>query len=899
MKFKGCKTREPGIRLKVTVLATLAALLPMTTLTAQELLDADEVLIELATAVEGQNYMIVTANPEASAAGAEILKNGGTAVDSMIAAQLVLGLVEPQSSGIGGGAFVLYYDAIEEELTTFDAREKAPAAATEDRFEGLGFIDAWQSGLSVGVPGVPRLMEEMYQRYGLTDVGELASYAQRLALEGFELTERTSSQVTRLLTFNESCTDRRVFRDPVAFDYFVDSDGTASGCSVKPAGTLITNPDYAQTLSTLVEEGADAFYTGPIAADIAQAVQNDLAIAGDMTVEDLENYEVIERAPVCIDYRGHAVCGMGPPSSGALAVGQILGILENFGVGRSQVESTDLATMLDFDLSEPLNADTVHLFAQAGRLAFADRGRFVGDSDFVTVPVEGMLDKDYLLSRAMTITEMDQGAAEAGVPPGVFDPSTPDPTAKNSGTSHISIVDSFGNALSMTTTIESSFGNGVLVRGFLLNNELTDFSFNPGTVDEPTANRVQPNKRPRSSMSPTIVFDEDGNVELVTGSPGGSRIIGYTTQSIMNHIDFELDPQESINVPHYMNRNGRTDVEEPLPGITLEYDAEALAATLVEQFGHSGPLRPEVGVIAQTSGLSIIEVGRNNTLIGGADKRRDGTAIGGEAGTQPTDLPPSQPGNVRAILYSNAGGELFWERSTDDRGAVSDYEIALNGDVLGVFDALSFYDPSLEQGVPYTFTVVAIDNDGQRSSAATATLGGDTGSAPNNLRADVYSATAAELFWQREAAALALRYEIRQDGSVVATTDGVSYFTEDLSPDTGYTFEVIAIDQQGGRSSPASITLRTNGGTESLAAPTELRSAVYSGTAAELFWNRAEMPGLLYEVRRDGEVVGTTNGVSFLDAALMSDNDYIYEVIALDGERRSEASSTSLTTNGG
>jgi len=900
MKNHVCTTRGPGMSLKVTALTAVATLLPMMALTAtaQELPGEDESVMELATAVKGQNYMIVTANPEASAAGAEILKNNGTAVDAMIAAQTVLGLVEPQSSGIGGGAFVVYYDALEEKLTTFDAREKAPAAATEDRFEGLGFIEAWQSGLSVGVPGIPRLMEEMYQRYGLTDIDELVSNAQRLALEGFELTERTSSQVAGLLTRNESCTDRTIFRDPAAFDYFVDSDGTASGCSAKPAGTLITNPDYAQTLSTLAEGGADAFYTGPIAADIAQAVQNDLAIAGDMTVEDLGNYEVIERAPVCIDYRGHAVCGMGPPSSGALAVGQILGIIESFGVGESQVEGTDLASTLDFDLSEPLNADTVHLFAQAGRLAFADRGRFVGDSDFVTVPVEGMLDKDYLLSRAMMITDMDQGAAEAGIPPGVSDPSTPDPSAKNSGTSHISIVDSFGNALSMTTTIESSFGNGVLVRGFLLNNELTDFSFNPGTAEEPTANRVQPNKRPRSSMSPTIVFDKDGNVELVTGSPGGSRIIGYTAQSIMNHIDFELDPQESINVPHYMNRNGRTDIELPLPGITLDYDAEALATALEEQYGHSGPLQPEVGVIAQTSGLSIIEVGPDNTLIGGADKRRDGTAIGGEPDTQPTDMPPSQPGNVRAIAYNNAGVELFWERSTDDRGAVTGYEVALNGDVLGVFDALSFYDPSLEQGVPYTFSVAAIDNAGQRSSVATVTSDDGTNSAPEGLRADVYSSTAAELFWQREATAPALRYEIRQDGNVVETTDGVSYFTDNLSPGIDYSFEVIAIDQQGQRSSPASIMLRTNGSSVSLAAPAELRSTVYSSTAAELFWDRADMPGLLYEVRRDGEVIGMTNGISFFDTTLMGDTAYVYEVIALDGEQRSEASTTSLMTNG-
>ena len=313
---------------------------------------------------------------------------------------------------------------------------------------------------------------------------------------------------------------------------------------------------------------------------------------------------------------------MGPPSSGALAVGQILGIMENFDVG----SDTDSPVG---DLSDPLAVSTVHLFTQAGRLAFADRNLYVGDTDFVTVPVEGMLDEDYLASRAELIGFNDIGPAEPGVPPGDFDPSAPDSTTTDSGTSHISIVDKYGNALSMTTTIESSFGNGVLVRGFLLNNELTDFSFEPVAEDGlPVANRVQPEKRPRSSMSPTIVFDADGDVDLVTGSPGGSRIIGYTAQSVMNHIDFGLDPQASINVPHYMNRNGRTDIEEPIPGITLDYDAEELARVLVEERGHSGPDNPEVGIIEQTSGLSVIEVRDDGTLVGGGDKRRDGTVAG-------------------------------------------------------------------------------------------------------------------------------------------------------------------------------------------------------------------------------------------------------------------------------
>ena len=483
---------------------------------------------DLAQAVVKHREMIVTANPLASAAGAKILRRGGNAVDAMIAAQTVLGLVEPQSSGLGGGAFAVYYDAKSDTLTTFDGREKAPAAATEDRFEGFpsgfaGFVAAWQSGLSVGVPGTPRLLEYMHDKYGKLKWRKLFRPAIKLAKKGYPLTQRTSDQVAGLLARNPSCDDRLFFRDPMAFEYFANPD-----CSAKPAGTLITNPQYAATLKALARKGADAFYEGDIAANIAAAVQGDLAIGGDMTVQDLANYDVVERTPVCIEYRGHDVCGMGPPSSGALAVGQILGILENFDLGAGA----------------PLDVDTVHLFTQAGRLAFADRGLYVGDSDFVTVPVKGMLDKDYLATRAAMITDMDMGRADPGMPPGVFDPWAPHNSNKDSGTSHISIVDRYGNALSMTTTIESSFGNGVMVNGFLLNNELTDFSFTAtDSSGVPIANRVQPNKRPRSSMSPTIVFDEHGRVKIVTGSPGGSRIIGYTAQSIINIIDFGLDPQ--------------------------------------------------------------------------------------------------------------------------------------------------------------------------------------------------------------------------------------------------------------------------------------------------------------------------------------------------------------------
>ena len=611
------------------------------------LLFTPAVFAELPEAVTNHREMVVTANPLATAAGEKILKKGGTAADAMVAVQAVLGLVEPQSSGLGGGAFVVYYDAASGKTTTIDAREKAPASAAGNRFAGLGFFDAWQSGLSVGVPGTPRMMEYVHQQYGRLRWKKLFSRAIKLAKKGFSLTETTSNSVASLLARNASCDDRLFFSDPTALEYFANPDD----CVVKPAGTVMVNKPYAKTLKAMRKYGADAFYTGDIAESIAAAVQGDPRIAGDMTVDDLANYNIVVREPICFNYRGHDVCGMGPPSSGALAVGQILGILENF------------------DLSgDPLDVENVHLFTQAGRLAFADRGLYVADTDFVTVPVEGMLNKAYLATRAALISAMDMGRAEPGVPPGDFDPSAPDASVNEFGTSHVSIVDRYGNALSMTTTIESSFGNGVMVHGFLLNNELTDFSFAATDADGLLiANRVQPNKRPRSSMSPTIVFDDDGRVEIVTGSPGGSRIIGYTAQSIVNMLDFGLDPQEAINVPHYMNRNGRTDIETPIPDVTLNYDAEALAMTLKER-GHSDPTVPieerTVGIIKQTSGLSIIQVlrkkrghhddnddehendedeseddddhhhkyskkkHRRTVLIGGADKRRDGT-VGG------------------------------------------------------------------------------------------------------------------------------------------------------------------------------------------------------------------------------------------------------------------------------
>ncbi|SEA13818.1 gamma-glutamyltransferase [Rubrimonas cliftonensis] len=592
---------------RAAVLALLAALAVALPAFAQGVAARDAArLPEAATATR---EMVVTAHPLASEAGALMLRLGGTAADAMVAAQTVLGLVEPQSSGIGGGAFALWRDGANGALVTLDARETAPMAATPERFldavaAPLEFADAWQSGLSVGVPGVPALMQATHDRWGRLPRATVFAPARRLALAGFPLSGRTADQVEGLLKRNASCADRLFFRDPAAFAHFVEGDATA--CAAKPAGTILRNPAYARLMRRLARRGAAGFYAGPVARAVVEAVRSDPNRPGDMTLDDLAAYRVIARAPVCVGYRGRTVCGMGPPSSGGVAVGQMLRMLEGFDLG-----------------DDPLGERALHLFAEAGRLAFADRNRYVADADFVPVPVAGLLDPGYLAARAALIGERDMGAAAPGDPPGAAAAGA-HVRAKDSGTSHVSIIDRFGNALSMTTTVESSFGNGVMVPGFgfLLNNELTDFSFAP--VDEsgdPVANRVEPGKRPRSSMSPTIVFDAEGALSVVTGSPGGSRIIGYTARALVNALDFGLDAQAAVSAPHVQNRNGATEVEATGETVWPGYDPEALAAALKAR-GH------ETRVAPMTSGLSMIVVGPDGRLTGGADPRRDGVAAG-------------------------------------------------------------------------------------------------------------------------------------------------------------------------------------------------------------------------------------------------------------------------------
>ena len=536
--------------------------------------------------VEADNWMVVAANPHAVRAGADVLARGGTAADALVAVQVMLGLVEPQSSGLGGGAFLVWHDADSGELTTFDGRETAPLAATPRLFqdasgEPLKFFDAVVGGRSVGTPGTPALLAEVHKRFGMREWAELLAPAMTLAEDGFRVSPRLAQLV--------AADAERLGSSKITAEYFIPS-----GVPIAAGSTLVNLP-YAQTLKVLSEQGVGAFYAGDLAKTIVATVQG-AENAGVLSEVDLAIYRVKERPAVCASYRAHEVCGMGPPSSGAIAVGQTLGMLEGY------------------DLSAGPNDVTVRrLIGDASRLAFADRGRYVADSDFVPVPVEGMLDTSYLSERGALLAG-DDALPEVAAGNPTFDHAlnwADDEAIELPSTSHISIVDSFGNVASMTTTIENGFGSRLMVGGFLLNNELTDFSFRSHRDGVPIANRVEPGKRPRSSMSPTIVM-KDGAPVIVAGSPGGSRIIGYTAQAIIGMIDWGLDPQQAAALPHAVNRFGTYDLE-----------AGTSAEALAEGLGAVGYETNERGL---TSGLHLIAIG--DKLLGGADPRREGIALG-------------------------------------------------------------------------------------------------------------------------------------------------------------------------------------------------------------------------------------------------------------------------------
>ena len=541
--------------------------------------------------VKTSQHMVAAANPYASKAGNDILLAGGNAIDAMVTVQLVLGLVEPQSSGLGGGAFLVYFDASEKRLTTYDGRETAPASATPDLFLGedgkpFKFFDAVVGGRSVGTPGTVKLLHEVHKKHGKLAWLEVVAPAIDLAEKGFSVSPRLNALISR--------SAESLYRYKTTRDYFLSEEGVP----IFP-GTIIKNQAYANTLKAIGSHGASAFYTGPIAKDVADTVQNAEGNPGLLSMEDLAAYDIKERPPTCVKYRGYDVCGMGPPSSGALTVGQILKLAEPHDLARTG----------------PADANSWRIIGDASRLAFADRGRYMADSDFVKMP-KGLLNDSYLADRSKLLggeKALERSSVAPGSPP--IDHANlyaDDESLELPSTSHFSIVDGDGNVVSMTTTIENGFGSRLMVRGFLLNNELTDFSFRPDKDGVPIANRVQPGKRPRSSMSPTIVM-KDGRPVLAIGSPGGSRIIGYVAKTLIAHLDWGMDIQSAIDLPHLVNRFGTYDIEA---GTSAEQFVPAL-----EAMGYKTKTR------GLNSGLHGIEITKDG-LEGGADPRREGVVLG-------------------------------------------------------------------------------------------------------------------------------------------------------------------------------------------------------------------------------------------------------------------------------
>ncbi len=539
-------------------------------------------------AVHAKRQMVAAANPLAAEAGRRMLRAGGSAVDAAIATQMALNLVEPQSSGIGGGAFLVIWNAKKRALTTVDARETAPAAARPDRFLGsdgkpLRFYEAVIGGRSVGVPGVLRGLELAHKAHGRLPWAKLFEPATELAEKGFPISPRLHGLLK---------SEQHLAKTPAAAAYFYQADG-----SPKPVGTILVNKPLADTLRAVAQRGPDAFYSGEIARDIVATVRG-AANAGDLTEADLAGYRAKERPAVCGPYRRYEVCGMGPPSSGGLTLLQILGILEGF----------------DLKAEAPWSIRGLHLLTEAERLAYADRGLYMADSDFAPVPMKGLTDRAYLKSRAAQIKpHASMKTAQPGSPPFSAAALGIDDALELPSTTQISIVDRFGNAVSMTTTIEDQFGSRLMVRGFLLNNQLTDFSFSPEENGKPVANRVEAGKRPRSSMAPTLVFDRNRKLAMVVGSPGGSVIINYVAKTLVATLDWGQDIQSAISFPNIGSRNGPTEIE-------AGPSAQAISASL-KALGH------DTRISEFTSGLQGIVVTRKG-LVGGADPRREGVALG-------------------------------------------------------------------------------------------------------------------------------------------------------------------------------------------------------------------------------------------------------------------------------
>jgi gamma-glutamyltranspeptidase/glutathione hydrolase len=542
--------------------------------------------------VTSRQWMVAAANPLAVEAGTTMLKEGGSAVDAAIATQLVLGLVEPQSSGLGGGAVMLVHDARTKRLVAYDGRETAPAAAKPDRFmrdgRPMAFYDAVIGGRSVGVPGTVRLLAVAHRRHGRLAWARLFAPAIRLADQGFQVSPRLHTLVAGEQHFNQS----------LARSYFYGSDGLPIR-----AGVVLRNPAYAATLRSIAAGGADAFYRGAIAQDVVDTANAASPNPGDLTLADLAGYTVKVREPICEPYRSYRVCSMPLPSSGGVTVLQMLKILEPY----------DLAAM------GPATFWSVHFISEAGRLAYADRSVYEADPDFYAAP-PGLLDAAYLRDRATLIrTDASMRHAAPGRPPDRNAAAKKVAWGNSAApefpsTSHISIVDRYGDAVAMTSTIEDAFGSRLMTQsGFLLNNELTDFSFAPSEDGKPVANRVEAGKRPRTTMAPTIAYDRQGRVAIVTGSPGGPAIVNYVVKALVGIIDWNLDPQAAAALPNFGSRNGPTELEKDTAITSLAPKLAALGA--------------EVRIVDHTSGVqAIVRTARG--WIGGTDPRREGIVRG-------------------------------------------------------------------------------------------------------------------------------------------------------------------------------------------------------------------------------------------------------------------------------
>ncbi|HCL85314.1 MAG TPA: gamma-glutamyltransferase [Comamonadaceae bacterium] len=554
--------------------------------------------------------MVVANTPLATKAGCDVLRAGGSAVDAAVAVQAVLGLVEPQSSGVGGGAFLLH--AAGDKVDAWDGRETAPATATENLFIGEGgkplpFHDAVVGGRSVGVPGAVRMLEQAHKEHGKLPWATLFEPAITLAEQGFKVSARLNA-----LLQNE----KYLAQDPAARAYFFDADGKPW-----PVGHTLKNPEFAAVLRAIASKGSKALLEGEVAQAIVAKVRGHASNPGQLSLADLAGYQPKKREALCSDYgvatQQYRICGFPPPSSGAVAVGQILGILKNTDAAALPLE--DVAGQPGVRLP---SAEWLYLYNEASRLAFADRAQYLADPDFVAPPAGSwmsLLEPDYLASRAKLIGKDSMKTAQPGRPGAVATAFAPMPDQPEYGTSHISVVDGQGNAVAMTTTIEDQFGSRQMVKGFLLNNELTDFSFAPKDASgQPVANRVEPGKRPRSSMAPTLVFNKaNGQLLMSGGSPGGALIIHYVAKTLYGVFNWGLTPQQAINLPNFGNLNGPTLLEEKrFPPATVQALRERGA---------------EVRELNMTSGLQAITRGEAHgkpLWLGGADPRREGVVMG-------------------------------------------------------------------------------------------------------------------------------------------------------------------------------------------------------------------------------------------------------------------------------